>query len=152
MSELQIPLSKAGFALKTVKRPFFLQDRLASVQKETASDGNGRLGGAHAPRVRFPAPALETSALVALRKEFDEGVEHDSRGRLCSPSILDGFCLGRMVAVRKHPALVGLRCSAAQISGRRSSTALPNTHLRLARGDERRAKIILRWTFGAIGV
>ena len=32
------------------------------------------------PRVWFPAPSLETSGKV-----FDEGVEHDSRGRLCSP-------------------------------------------------------------------
>jgi hypothetical protein len=39
--------------------------------------------GAPAPRVRFPAPSLETSA---GGKVFDEGVEHDSRGRLCSPN------------------------------------------------------------------
>jgi hypothetical protein len=40
---------------------------------------DGRLGGAHAPRVRFPAPSLETPGNV-----FDEGVEHDSRGG-CAP-------------------------------------------------------------------
>jgi hypothetical protein len=33
MSELQIPLSKVGFASKTAKMPFFLPERLASVQK-----------------------------------------------------------------------------------------------------------------------
>ena len=38
--------------------------------------------GAHAPRVRFPAPSLETSV---GGNGFDEGVEPDSRGRLCSP-------------------------------------------------------------------
>jgi hypothetical protein len=37
------------------------------------------MGGAHAPRVRFPAPSLETFGDV-----FDEGVEHDSRGG-CAP-------------------------------------------------------------------
>jgi len=39
-----------------------------------------------------------------------------------------------MVAVRQLPESLGL------------------AHFRLSRGVERRAKIILRWTFGAIGV
>jgi hypothetical protein len=39
-----------------------------------------------------------------------------------------GFCFGRMVAVRPHPDALGL------------------AHFRLSRWDERRAKIILRWT------
>jgi len=56
MSELQIPLSKVEFALKTVKRPFFLQDRLASVQKETAWDGNGRFGEHTRPACGFQRP------------------------------------------------------------------------------------------------
>jgi hypothetical protein len=38
------------------------------------------------------------------------------------------------LAVRQHPDSLGL------------------AHFRLARWDERRAKIILRWTFGAFGV
>jgi len=47
---------------------------------------DGRLGGAHAPsRAVSSAPARNIGRMVALRKEFDEGVEPDSRGRLCSP-------------------------------------------------------------------
>ena len=34
----------------------------------------------------------------------------------------------------------------------RPGTGALRDHFRLARGDERRAKIILRWTFGAFGV
>ena len=45
----------------------------------------------------------------------------------------DGFCFGRWVAVCQHPDSLGL------------------AHFQLSRGDERRAKIILRWTFGAFG-
>jgi len=41
---------------------------------------------------------------------------------------------GRVVAVRQHPDSLGL------------------AHFRLSRRDERRAKISLRWTFGAFGV
>ena len=42
------------------------------------------------PRVWFPAPSLETSA---GGNGFDEGVEPDSRGRLCSPWV-EPFSLG----------------------------------------------------------
>src|ERR1035437_10988115 len=42
------------------------------------------------PRVWLPAPSLETSA---GGNGFDEGVEPDSRGRLCSPWV-EPFLLG----------------------------------------------------------
>jgi hypothetical protein len=50
------------------------------------------------------------------------------------PSILDRFSFGRLVAVSQHPDSLGL------------------AYFRLSRWDEHRAKIILRWTFSAIGV
>jgi len=54
-------------------------------QKRQSCVKTGQNGERTRPRVRFPAPSLETSGMVALRKKFDGGVEHDSRGRLCSP-------------------------------------------------------------------
>jgi hypothetical protein len=60
-----------------------------------------KLEGARPPRAQFPAPPLETLALVALRKEFDEGVEPDSRGRLCSPFRIPQ---GQRVALLAHDA------------------------------------------------
>ena len=56
-------------------------------------------GGAHAPRVWFPAPLLET---LAHENGFDEGVEPDSRGRLCSQSEIE---VGRAASVLARSVL-----------------------------------------------
>jgi hypothetical protein len=49
MSELQIPLSKVGFASKTAKMPFFLPERLARCAKIDRLRLEWTFGGAHAP-------------------------------------------------------------------------------------------------------
>ena len=77
------------------------------------------------PRVGFSAPSLETSA---GGNGLDEGVEPDSRGRLCSPWV-EPFSLGN-----------GLRRDAE--NGNRDGRAPQQRPSRAAKGS-------LGWTNGA---
>ena len=83
------------------------------------------------PACGFGRRARNLVGQISWLKGFRRDAENGNRDG-CAP-FLDGFCLGRWVAVRQHPDSLGL------------------AHFRLSRGDERRAKIILRWTFGAFG-